>query len=206
MIQKQWKMRVVDQEEVQTLAQTLSLSPITAAVLVGRGIGLGQASSWLSVSHSMEHDPFLLPDMEKTVDRLNRAIKQEERICFYGDYDVDGISATSLHLTFFSKIGAKAEVYIPHRQDEGYGLNTEAIKKLAARGISVLLTADCGTTSHREIDLARRLGMDVIVTDHHQIQSSGLKCIQGQCHFHTFPESDIYTALHFQIQALPTIE
>ena len=108
--------------------------------------------------------------MEKAVDRLHRAVEEGEQICFYGDYDVDGISATSLHLAFFSKLGIKPDIYIPHREDEGYGLNIEAIKKLADQGISVLITSDCGTTSYQEIELANSFGIDVIVTDHHQIQ------------------------------------
>ena len=109
--------------------------------------------------------------MERAIDRLHLAIQRGERICFYGDYDVDGMAATSLHLIFWRRVGAKAEVYIPHRQEEGYGLQEGAIRKLADTGVSLLLTADCGTTSHREIEVARGLGMDVIVTDHHQLQS-----------------------------------
>jgi len=110
--------------------------------------------------------------MEKCVDRLHEAICKQEQICFYGDYDVDGISATSLYLSFFSKIGAQAEIYIPHRQKEGYGLNEAAIRKLAERHVKVLVTSDCGTTSHKEIALAQCLGLDVIVTDHHQLQEA----------------------------------
>lgn len=171
MMEKHWIMRPVDQEQVLALATAMSLSPITATVLWGRGVRDSvHARQWLSDSGGPGHDPFLLPDMEKSVDRLHDAIQQGEHICFYGDYDVDGISATSLHLSFFKSLGAQAEVYIPHRQEEGYGLNENAIQKLADRKISVMVTADCGTTSHREIALAQRLGLDVIVTDHHQFQ------------------------------------
>ena len=171
MIEKRWIIRPVDEAQVNTLAESMGLSPITAAVLWGRGVrDSGEAQSWLADSSGTGHDPFLLPDMEKCVDRLQQAIHRRERICFYGDYDVDGMSATSLHLSFFRKLGAQAEVYIPHRQEEGYGLNEDAIRTLAERGVSVLVTADCGTTSDREIALAQRLGVDVIVTDHHQLQ------------------------------------
>ncbi|MDA0737330.1 MAG: single-stranded-DNA-specific exonuclease RecJ [Nitrospirae bacterium] len=171
MMEKHWITRPVDQEQVLALATAMSLSPITATVLWGRGVRDSvHARQWLSDSGGPGHDPFLLPDMEKSVDRLHDAIQQGDRICFYGDYDVDGISATSLHLSFFRSLGAQAEVYIPHRQEEGYGLNENAIQKLADRKISVMVTADCGTTSHREIALAQRLGLDVIVTDHHQFQ------------------------------------
>ena len=171
MIEKRWVIRAVDDEGVKTLAESMELSPITAKVLWGRGVENSiQARQWLLGCEYAGHDPFLLPDMERCVDRLRKAILQGERVCFYGDYDVDGISATSLHQSFFRKHGAIAEVYIPHRQDEGYGLNEGAIRKLADRQVAVIVTADCGSTSHREIALAHRLGMDVIVTDHHQIQ------------------------------------
>ena len=164
-------MTSIDREYVPTFAEALSISPITAAVLLGRGVAdLTQARRWMSATEAVWHDPFLLPDMERAVDRLHQAIRRNERICFYGDYDVDGISATSLHLSFFSGEGAQAEVYIPDRHREGYGLNEEAIRQLAASGVSVLLTADCGTTSHQELGVAKHLGLDVIVMDHHQIQ------------------------------------
>ncbi len=168
---KQWVVQSIDPAQVEALALTLSVSPITAAVLCRRGIvEPEQAKIWLS-SHGREtHDPFGLPDMEPAIDRLHRAVQQGERICCYGDYDVDGISATSLHLLFWKSVGARVEVYIPHRQEEGYGLHEAAIRDLARKGVSLLLTADCGTTSHREIAVANQLGLDVIVTDHHQLQ------------------------------------
>ncbi len=170
---KNWVVQSNDQRQVEALAQTLSLSPITATVLCRRGVvESGQARDWLSPSSGITHDPFALPDMERAIDRLHLAVRQGERICLYGDYDVDGMAATSLHFLFWSGVGARAEIYIPHRQEEGYGLHEAAIRTLAGKGVSLLLTADCGTTSHREIAMARGLGLDVIVTDHHQLQSS----------------------------------
>jgi single-stranded-DNA-specific exonuclease len=105
--------------------------------------------------------------MEQAVDRLHRALQDRERVTVYGDYDVDGVSATSLYLSFLKGLGHPAGFYIPHRLKEGYGLNPHAVRRIAASGASLLITADCGTTSHEEIALARSLGMDVIVTDHH---------------------------------------
>ncbi|MCY4614612.1 MAG: single-stranded-DNA-specific exonuclease RecJ [Nitrospira sp.] len=167
-----WRVRSVEQERVAALAGVLGLSPLTATVLCGRGVvEPEQAKAWLASSGGSTHDPFALPDMERAVDRLHLAIQRCERICFYGDYDVDGMAATSLHLLFWRSVGAQAEVYIPDRQEEGYGLHESAIRKLGHGGVSLLLTADCGTTSYREIEVARSLGMDVIVTDHHQLQS-----------------------------------
>ena len=170
-IQKQWLLRDVDVSLTGRLAKALSISPITAAVLCGRGVvNPEQARSWLSPDSAMGHDPFLLPDMERVMDRLHSAIAAHEQICFYGDYDVDGMTAISLHLLFFRGVGARASFYIPDRKTEGYGLNKQAIQQLAREGVSVLVTADCGTTSHEEVALAKQLRMDVIVTDHHQIQ------------------------------------
>ena len=167
-----WRVRSIDRQQVSTLAGALSISPLAATVLCGRGVvEPEQAKAWLSSSGGSTHDPFALPDMERAIDRLHQAIQRGERICFYGDYDVDGMAATSLHLLFWRSVGAQADVYIPHRQEEGYGLHEGAIRKLAGRGVSLLLTADCGTTSYTEIELAKSLGMDVIVTDHHQLQS-----------------------------------
>ena len=167
-----WRVRSVDRQQVSALAGALGVSPLAATVLCGRGVvEPEQAKAWLSSSGGSTHDPLTLPDMEKAIDRLHLAIQRGERICFYGDYDVDGMAATSLHLLFWRSVGAQADVYIPHRQEEGYGLHEGAIRKLAGRGVSLLLTADCGTTSYTEIEVARSLGMDVIVTDHHQLQA-----------------------------------
>ena len=167
-----WQVRSIDQQQVSTLAGALGVSSLAATVLCGRGVvEPEQAKAWLSSSGGSTHDPFALPDMEKAIDRLHLAIQRGERICFYGDYDVDGMAATSLHFLFWQRVGAQSEAYIPHRQEEGYGLHEGAIRKLAGRGVSLLLTADCGTTSYKEIELARSLGMDVIVTDHHQLQA-----------------------------------
>lgn len=172
MLHKIWKIRSIDREQVDALARVLSISPLTATVLCGRGaVESDRARDWLVPSGGLTHDPFLLPDVEPALDRLHLAIQRGERVCFYGDYDVDGMSATSLHWLFWRSVGATAEVYIPHRQEEGYGLNEAAIRRFADGGVSVLVTADCGTTSHHEIELAGRLGIEVIVTDHHQIQS-----------------------------------
>ena len=164
-------MRNYNQEDAYAMAQALSISPITATVLLARGIqGIEEARDWLSPSLTFMHDPFLFPDMDRTVDRLHRAVVRGESICCYGDYDVDGISAVSLYLMFFRSLGANIRVYIPDRQSEGYGLNESAVRKLAQEGVKVLITVDCGTTSHQEVRLARSMGMDVLITDHHQIR------------------------------------
>lgn len=164
---KLWVFRNIDPLDRAALAQALSISAATASLLLARGVTTpAEASTWMS--HQVPHDPFLIPDMEQAVERLHRAVLTHEQICFYGDYDVDGMSATSLYLSFFGSRGANVRGYVPHRKREGYGLNLGAVQRLHDEGISLLVTSDCGTTSHREVALANQLGMDVIVTDHHQ--------------------------------------
>ena len=169
---KQWIIQEPNPEQQRALARTLAISPITASVLLARGmLTAEQARGWLSPQQAHFHDPFLLPDMERVVDRLHQAVAAEEPLAFYGDYDVDGISATSLYMSFFSGLGARVRAYIPHRIREGYGLNERALRDLSQHGIKVLVTSDCGTTSHHEVQVAKRFGMDVIVTDHHQVDA-----------------------------------
>jgi single-stranded-DNA-specific exonuclease len=150
------------------LAQGLGVSLVTAAVLAARGSRSSlEARAVLFAEDSPGPDPFLIPDMERAVDRLHRAVARRERVVVYGDYDVDGASATSLYVGFLNSLGLSAGYYIPHRLTEGYGLNEPAIRRLASSGVTLLITADCGTTAHREIAVARSLSLDVIVTDHH---------------------------------------
>jgi single-stranded-DNA-specific exonuclease len=164
---KLWVFREFDPFRRAALAQALSISSAAASLLLARGVTTPhEATNWMS--HHVPHDPFLIPDMEPAVERLHRAVSAHEPVCFYGDYDVDGMSATALYVTFFSSLGANVRAYVPHRKREGYGLNAAAVQRLHDEGVSLLVTSDCGTTSHREITLAGQLGMDVIVTDHHQ--------------------------------------
>jgi len=164
---KLWVVRQVDPVQRGLISRALSISSATASLLLNRGVtSVDQATAWMSPIRT--HDPFLIPDMERAIDRLHQAMRRQERVCFYGDYDVDGMSATSIYLSFFRSLGAEVRAYVPHRLREGYGLNEAAVKILAKEGVSLLVTSDCGTTSHREIALANELGIDVIVTDHHQ--------------------------------------
>ncbi|MCX5725019.1 MAG: DHHA1 domain-containing protein [Nitrospirae bacterium] len=164
---KLWVFRDINLSQRALLVQGLSISPATASLFLARGVTTpDEATSWMSLQSP--HDPFLIPDMEQAIERLHRAVTTQEPICFYGDYDVDGITATSVYLSFFGGLGAKVRAYVPHRLREGYGLNLSAVQRLHDEGISLLVTSDCGTTSHKEIALAAKLGMDVVVTDHHQ--------------------------------------
>jgi len=117
-------------------------------------------------------DPFLLSDVEKAVWRTLAAIKKKERICVFGDYDADGVTGTAILLDFLSKVGADVFSYIPHRQQEGYGMNKEAVKKIAQKGTSLIITVDCGISNASEVKEAKKEGMDVIVLDHHNVPAT----------------------------------
>ena len=167
---KKWKLHKSDSAHVARLVEGLGLSPVTATVLVNRGfVDVEEARQWLARDQTGGHAPFLMADMDRAIHRLHQAILHQEKICCYCDYDVDGISATSLYLIFLRQQGARVDYYIPDRKSEGYGLNEEAVRRLAGDGVNVLVTIDCGTSSHKEVELANALGLDVIITDHHQI-------------------------------------
>ena len=114
------------------------------------------------------HDPSLLPGCNEAAERILQAVRDAKRICIYGDYDVDGITGTAILYMALKLLGAEVSYYIPHRIDEGYGLNEEAIRAKAAEKIDLLVTVDCGVAAVEEAALARQLGLDLIVTDHHE--------------------------------------
>jgi single-stranded-DNA-specific exonuclease len=173
MQEKLWVFRPSDLAMQTDLSRRLLISPVTASILLARGVTTAEeATRWMTSPQDGLHDPWLIPDMAIAVERLHEALCREERVCFYGDYDVDGVSATSLYLSFYQGLGGNGCAYIPHRVREGYGLNESAIRRLAQEGVTLLVTSDCGTTSHHEIAVARELGMDVVVTDHHQTDAT----------------------------------
>jgi single-stranded-DNA-specific exonuclease len=169
MLSPQWQIATPDSRIQQLLAAATALPLLLCQVLINRGITDGAAArTFLSPSLHDLLDPLLLHGMEPAVQRLLTALRRGETMAIYGDYDVDGITATALLVTFFRELGLHVPYYIPERASEGYGLNATAIEHLARQGISLLLTVDCGITAVQEIALARRLGIDVIITDHHQ--------------------------------------
>ncbi len=168
-MKKRWKVSPQQKDLQERLARDLQILPLTARLLVNRGlVDCDKASSFLSPGLADLHDPFLMTDMDAAVERIHEALTKSEGIAVYGDYDVDGTSATALLHLFFRAIGKDVLTYIPERKSEGYGLNAEALKRLHAEGVKVVITVDCGTSNHDEIALASDLGMDVIVTDHHE--------------------------------------
>ena len=143
-------------------------SPLTAMILSARGMtNPAQANAYLGCDSNMP-DPFLLKDMEQAVNRVRLALTRREKIAVFGDYDVDGITATCLLTDFLRRRGADCVSYIPGRLEEGYGLNPIAIRQLHSEGIKLIITVDCGITAVEEARLCRSLGIDLIITDHHE--------------------------------------
>lgn len=165
-------------------------------ILLSRGLSEKAAQdAFLSpVYEAHKHNPFLLPDMAKAVDRLKVAKHKNELVYIYGDYDIDGLTATTLLLDAFSSFGIRTEAFIPNRFVEGYGLSAPAIEELARRGAQLVVTVDCGSLSHAEIDRANELGMDVIVTDHHSVAETmpaAIATINPKRTDHTYPFIDL---------------
>ena len=166
-MRKKWIVKEADTRSVQAVASALGVSELTATVLYHRGIIDAQAAkNFLEPESAPFNDPFVMKGMRTAVDRIIKALNAEEKICVYGDYDVDGMSASAILLRTFRRLGAKNVVsYIPARA-EGYGLNVPALKKISAEGAKLLISVDCGITNEKEI-AAVKDSLDVIVTDHH---------------------------------------
>ena len=164
-----WNLRPSGPAGSRAELERAGLPPLCAAVLCARGVDTAPAASaFLAHGPDLLHDPFLLRDMEKAVERISRAIREQETVAVYGDYDVDGITATCLLTQFLRTLGGQVVSYIPDRTEEGYGLNNHAIDALARQGVTLIVTVDCGITAAQEVEYARALGVDVVITDHHQ--------------------------------------
>ena len=163
-----WTIRPCAYDEVRALAGELGVSEITASILVRRGhVDPREAAAFLS-GEGVSHDPLLLGDMTAAVARIRLAIERGEKICIHGDYDVDGVCATALAVLTLRELGADVGWHLPSRFEEGYGVSGETVAKLAADGVRLLITVDCGITAVEEVADAKALGLDVIVTDHHR--------------------------------------
>ncbi len=164
-----WDHPDVDERRAGELAAALDLDPVVARLLVLRGIDTAdEAGRFLHPSIDHLHDPFRLADLPLAVDRLQRAIEKRERIAIHGDYDVDGVTSTVILRRVLELLGADVVHFIPERLKDGYGLEPAAVERLAARGVEVMVSADCGIRSQAAAARARELGVDLIVTDHHE--------------------------------------
>ncbi len=168
-MKKRWRVDEADRGLQEELGRRLDILPITAQLLINRGLVDGdRAFSFLRPELKDLHDPFLLKGMDRAASRAVEAVLRRETVAVYGDYDVDGTCAAAVLHGFFTAAGIEPVVYIPHRQKEGYGLNKGALDELRSRGVTLLITVDCGMSNAGEVKYASSLGMDVIVTDHHE--------------------------------------
>ncbi len=164
-------------------------------ILAARGLSPQERAVFLSPDYVDKHDPFLLPDMQAAVDRLVLAREKQEKITIYGDYDIDGLTATTLLIDALGSFGfTHVKAFIPNRFVEGYGLTVDAIERIAADGAELIITVDCGSLSHKEIERSNELGVDVIVTDHHNVAEtppSAIATINPKRTDHNYPFIDL---------------
>ena len=169
MREKRWVFAKSDRAASERLSRALRISPLAATLLVNRGVGDPDgARGFLKPELSALRDPLRFGDMPRAVDRLEKAVKNGEKVGIFGDYDVDGTTGTAILVKLLRLLGVSVTYRVPHRVKDGYGLNALAIEAFTAEGVSVLVTVDCGTNDVEEIALARSRGMDVIVVDHHE--------------------------------------
>ena len=168
-----WIVKEINNEKVELLKEKFNLSNLVAKILSNRNI-LGREmqeddiKKFLNPTRDDFYDPFLLPDMEQAVERIEQAINNKEKILIYGDYDADGITSTTILIKFFKELGVEVDKYIPNRLEEGYGINNKALEEIKNRGIDLIITVDTGITANDQVKYANELGLDVIITDHHE--------------------------------------
>jgi len=172
---KKWKIKYTGnfcEPELREVYEKLNISPVTAVLLKNRGFDTSEkAKRFIEKDNFLFYDPFKMKDMEKAVDRIEKALKNNEKIIIYGDYDVDGVTSVSTLYLYLKKHGADIGYYIPSRIGEGYGLNQSAVKAFSDQGISLIITVDTGITAFDETEYAKSFGIDMIVTDHHECHS-----------------------------------
>ena len=189
---RDWEVRLPQNPTAETGLQTYN--PVMRRLLANRGIDTVQDAETFLVRQGPLYDPFDLIGMEAAVNRLNRAVKDGEKITVYGDYDVDGVTATALLVQVLRRLGGIVQAYIPDRFEEGYGLNNAALDKLSEDGFQVVVTVDCGIRSLVEAEYARQLGLDLIISDHHEPKPElpcALAVINPKQPGDTYPEKNL---------------
>lgn len=166
---KKWEFYEENSEEIIDIAKKHNISELLTKILVNRGITDDkEIDTFLNPTRNDFYDPYLMPDMEKAVERIIKAINNQEKVMIYGDYDVDGITSITVLKKFLEERGLKTGHYIPNRLEEGYGLNENAIRSIAEQKYTLMITVDCGISGIEEVDLANQLGIETIITDHHE--------------------------------------
>ncbi len=166
---KEWQIYDVEEEKIQEISQKYNVNKLLATILANRNIiNEEQIRLFLKPTRKDFHNPYLITDMEKAIDRIITAINKQEKVTIYGDYDVDGITSITVLKSFLKDRGLEVAQYIPNRLDEGYGLNKQAIEKIHKNGCQLMITVDCGISAIEEIKYANELGIETIITDHHE--------------------------------------
>jgi len=166
---KEWKIYEVDEKKVEEISSKYNLNKLISTILANRNITAEEEIRlFLSPTRKDFHNPFLITDMEKSVERIIKAIENKEKVTIYGDYDVDGITSITVLKSFLKDRGLETSQYIPNRLNEGYGLNNNAIEKIKEQGCDLMITVDCGISAINEIDYANSIGIETIITDHHE--------------------------------------
>ena len=167
---RSWRIQPHDEDRIKSLEQSAGVSPVVAQLLICRGILDPQsAKHFLGAKLSDLRDPEELPGISQAADRVFAAVKSDRQITIYGDYDADGMTGTAILYSCLKLLGADVRYYVPNRMSEGYGLNEQALRRLAERGASMVISVDCGIASLAEAEVARELGIELIVTDHHEM-------------------------------------
>ncbi len=170
---KKWEFYEENSEEIIDIAKKHNISELLTKILVNRGITDDkEIDTFLNPTRNDFYDPYLMPDMDKAVERIIKAINNQEKVMIYGDYDVDGITSITVLEKFLEERGLKTGHYIPNRLEEGYGLNENAIRSIAEQKYTLMITVDCGISGIEEVELANQLGIETIITDHHEQSES----------------------------------
>ena len=166
---KKWQIYETDTEETKRIAEKYKINELLASIIANRKIKDEDIEKFLHPTRQNFHDPFLMPDMNIAVERIIKAIENNEKTIIFGDYDVDGITSITVLRSFLEDRGLHVDSYIPNRLEEGYGLNKPAIEKIAKENYTLMITVDTGISGIEEIEYANSLGIETIVTDHHEV-------------------------------------
>ena len=166
---KKWQLNEANEGLADKIANEFNISKIVASIIANKGLkDNNEIEIFLHPRRGDFHNPFLMPDMDKAVERIIQAINNKEKVAIYGDYDVDGITSSTVLYRFLRERGLHPDIYIPNRLNEGYGLNKKEIESIAKTNHTLIITVDCGITGYDEIEYAKTLGIDTVVTDHHE--------------------------------------
>lgn len=167
-MQKNWKLEKYDENYINKISKKYNISEILAKLIAARGVEEDKIEEYLKPDLKNIKDPFLIKDMEKFVNRIKQAVENKEKVCIYGDYDVDGITSITIMYKFLKKLEIDVSYYLPDRLIEGYGVNNAALDEIKKRGCSLVITVDCGITAVDEVEYAKKIGLEICITDHHE--------------------------------------